>query len=318
MALAFLILAHHLPAHFGRLVRALSDAGGSIFVHVDAKVDERPFRQAAADVLRTSFVERRRRVFHAGYSMVGATLELMRAALGGPRAVSKLVLLSGDSYPIRPGRVIRERLSGDAAIIGHIRVRPDSECDRHVLGLRYQDCSLLNERASARSPARALAAGAAQRLLGLLLRKGDSPLPLFRGSQWWALPRDMAEHCLEVSDSPAGAALVRYLRMTDASDELFFQTILLNSPHRERCLRLGPHERNAGPVYSDFASGREQPALLDLSDLPALRACPALFARKFHETRSRELREAIDRELRVEARAAGRATPRRLVEPSAV
>jgi hypothetical protein len=266
---------------------------------VDKKVDERPFREAARD-LPVSFVEPRHHVFYAGYSMVRATLELIRGALRDS-AVRKLVLLSGDSYPIKPSDQIAEMLSDSRGILGHIQVGPESECDRHVFEVRYQDCSLLNERIAGQSRMRCYLARIAQNLLSTIVLKGESPMPLFRGSQWWSLPRDMVEYCLEVSDSPAGRMLERYLKLTDASDELFFQTLLLNSRYRDRCFRLGPHKRNAGVVYSDFSVHRESPALLDLRDLSALRRSPCPFARKFHEPRSIELRDAIDRELRIHA-----------------
>lgn len=43
MNIAYLILAHHQPAHLRRLLAALDTDNAYFFVHVDAKVDSAPF-----------------------------------------------------------------------------------------------------------------------------------------------------------------------------------------------------------------------------------------------------------------------------------
>ena len=102
MKIAYLILAHKNPGQLARLIAALSRPESVFYVHIDRKVKEEPFRRAlqtfGAD---TIFVRERHTVSRGGFSIVEATLSLIRDCLAGADKVDRAVLLSGQDYPIK-------------------------------------------------------------------------------------------------------------------------------------------------------------------------------------------------------------------------
>jgi hypothetical protein len=79
-----------------------------------------------------------------------------------------------------------------------------------------------------------------------------------------------------VARDPAARRIRRWLRGAAHSDEIVFQSILLNSP-------LAPTLVNASLREIDFPAGSPHPRVFTRADLPRLLASAALFARKFDE-----------------------------------
>jgi hypothetical protein len=79
-----------------------------------------------------------------------------------------------------------------------------------------------------------------------------------------------------VARDPAARRIRRWLRGAAHSDEIVFQSILLNSP-------LAPTLVNASLREIDFPAGSPHPRVFTRADLPRLLANAALFARKFDE-----------------------------------
>lgn len=106
-----------------------------------------------------------------------------------------------------------------------------------------------------------------------LRRKISEGLPRFYGGgNWWSLSWDCLAYVAEYTRK--NRRLLRRLRFSFASDELYFQTVIMNSPFASRV--IGHHLR-----YIDwrFRNGN-MPANLDASDLERIMASPCLFARK--------------------------------------
>jgi hypothetical protein len=92
---------------------------------------------------------------------------------------------------------------------------------------------------------------------------------------------------------------MRYLRTINVPDEIAFQTLLAHSP-LARTLEgwedgaFRPEEKRVYLHYVDWDAARENPALLDLGDLPAIRASGQYFVRKVDRGRSVALMDALD------------------------
>lgn len=297
MRLAYLILAHHHPLHLRRLVRALSGTAAGIFVHVDAKADIAPFRAALSGTGAT-LLRDRVGVWHRGYSMVNATLRLLDAATRHAPPFDRYVLLSGDDYPVRPDAEILEHYRGSAeSWIGHAVLRPETDDQfRHLAKVSYPDFVLFNSRWGKRSPLRRRIQKRVLRACFAWVRKPDPGVTVYRGSQWWSLTHEMAVFCLAYLSDPANRAFVRFFKLTAGSDELVFQTLLLNSRFAGSC-RSSPVA--GASLYSclhyiDWSPHREEPAHLSLADLPAITASGYLFARKTVSPASDSLLAALD------------------------
>lgn len=98
--LAYLVLTHQDPRHLGRLLRRL-DHGAHFYVHVDARADLRPFREATRG-LPVTFMDERLPVVGGGISQVQATLALLYNVIRRGEPYRKFVFLSGACYPIKP------------------------------------------------------------------------------------------------------------------------------------------------------------------------------------------------------------------------
>lgn len=288
LSVAYVVLAHRLPDQVARLVRRLLPGGHSVVVHVDAKVDQVPFERALAGFLdagRVSFVADRVVCRWADYSLVEATLRGTEAALAAAPCASHVVLLSGQSYPIKPPDAITAFFAehedrsflfasagdGDEAVdrTGNERWSWDGELDRlgrvHFrIGGRLVS---LPNRYVPWWPYRQMP-------------HGMRPL---QGSQWWALSAAAARHVLGfLVERPD---VVRFFRRVRIPDENVVQMVVDASSHRDGAVQDDLH-------YIVWPGSH--PLDLGLADLDALLASPKLFARKVHSTTDGALLDRLD------------------------
>jgi len=95
---------------------------------------------------------------------------------------------------------------------------------------------------------------------------------IFGGSQWWTITPTCARFILEfVLRFPN---VLKFFRYTKIPDEMFFQTVILNSEiAKEGC--------NNNLRFIDWETGIEYPRVFDISDYSRLTSSEKLFARKF-------------------------------------
>lgn len=297
MRIAYLILAHNTPRHLPRLIQALRSESSEFFVHLDRKSRSRRFRGAMAEPAQ--FIRERRRVHWAEFSIVEATLILIRAALEDPRGFDRFVLLSGADYPIWSAASIETffKAHPEKEFIDIDSLRDDPKrlrrTEKYCVPQRYP------------APYR--------RWIHLLQRCGVLPKTRchrdylgdrepFHGSQWWAITRQACATILEFAEREHGA--VRFFRNAACPDECFFHTILGNSPLRPRIYR--------SLTYADWGRGpKRHPARITSRHLRQFRSMLSrpigepsrhaadeervwLFARKFPD-KSGELIEELNK-----------------------
>jgi hypothetical protein len=124
--------------------------------------------------------------------------------------------------------------------------------------------------------------------LGLpVKRRFPARLRPYGGGAYWCLSRACIEYVAAFVERRPD--VISFFRNVDIPDEIFFQTILLNSMLRDTIV-------NDNLRYIDWTRGR-RPAILDIRDLEALRASPKLFARKFDVNQDEMILDLIDRHL---------------------
>lgn len=243
--------------------------------------------------------DRRVPVHWSGFSQVKAALNLLRAATAHAVA-DRYVLLTGSDYPIRPPSDVHTALASDTEFT---RIDRRVEGDPHEFPLenvsRYHilDSALFNPYAQP-SEWRERIAEMVERIAARVPRPVPAGIPLYHGTGNWALTDACARHIVRfIAEDDAW---LRRFRHTRSPDEIVFNSIVKASPFAPRIshdFEHGPlddvQERGAHYVdWSDDAQARGH--VLDMRDLPALRASPALFARKFDEVVSAELLDALD------------------------
>lgn len=278
MKIAYLVVAHDSPGVLKRLIAALSCKDCGFFVHIDRRSDIRRFSDISGDNI--FLAEERISVYRAGFTQVEATLLLLREALSKPQCYDYFVLLSGTHYPLRSKEYIHSFFQKNRGweFISTKRM-PD---DAYAMPLSKLNRIYFEENAPVRRfVSRGLAkVGLAQRDY----RKCLGALQPYGGSNWWALTREACRHILEFVRS--NERVPRFFRHTCCPDEMFFHTILGNSPFHDRIRR--------NLTYLDWSVG-ERPIFLNsthvqqiaLLDRPWLDdgwgSGEALFARKFSD-----------------------------------
>jgi Core-2/I-Branching enzyme len=230
--IAFLILAHSDTPLLLRLCNHFQDH--AVFVHLDAKSRDFPIEQLAA-LTNVVLVKPQVAVHWGDFSMIEATLALLRSALDRDERFSKLVLISGGCYPVKPINQLASLFRGDG---GHNYIRFTPILPSSFLGIlvsrHWIMTPLLPDALMARQPwLRAVEKNArvflnklsSYRPRGFQREIGVQP---YFGSQWWAISEPCARYILAfVKDNPAFS---RAYRSTYAPDEQFYHTIIMQSP----------------------------------------------------------------------------------------
>lgn len=301
--IAFLILCHAQPEHLARLVDRLVDPRTHCFVHIDRKVDSRPFLDLFNDASQVTFVPDgdRRSILWCGFSMVSATLALIRFARNHGN-FERFVLLSGSDYPVKPLDHILEVIGSDEELIQidmEVTEKGSSKFDtcanRYFLG----DIKVLNPRSGLRPLKRI-----SRRLETMVPRSFPPGVRIFYGPQWWALTNEAIVQILDVAT--ARPELLRWFRYARTPDEMFFQTALRLTKRANRIAfdytRLQEMVREPNRFALHYINWTEPnphaPRVMTTDDLGGITTSAALFARKFDPIRSAAALEAIDGALR--------------------
>lgn len=218
--IAFCVLCHKYTPVLAELVHQLDAPGNGLFIHVDGKADIGAFA-ALGKTGRVCFVEPRTKVYWGGFGMVESTLRLFSATRdGGFRYV---VLISGDTLPLYPAETIRTVLReayarGRQFISANPSITPE-EADRIRRRRFCPDKSTF-----------------ARRLLRIAMKctmRADNPFfdrlpPLEKGSQWIAITDRMRDFIFDYL--AAHPDFIPAFRYSHAADEMFFHTLLGDSP----------------------------------------------------------------------------------------
>ena len=256
---AFVIAAHTYPEQVVRLIRRLASDRATFVVHVDRRasndVDE-VIRQGIRGVADVHFVARHR-CYWAGFGVVDATLAAFDHLLDRDVPFTHAVLLSGQDYPLRPPEAI-ERFFQEAEGRTFMKCVPLPTPFWAEGGLpRIEHWYLVSRRrVRVRVPWR-------RRIPGGLMPYG--------GETWGSFARPMAAYIREfVQQNPR---YVHFFKHVLHANELFFQTIMMNSPLAETIVQDDLR-------YIDW-SADPGPAVLRTSDFEQMSHSGKLFARKF-------------------------------------
>ena len=290
---AYLILAHGSFGLLKRLIAELDDERNDLYIHVDKKSGAYPEADLRNAVKRSGlFFTERTSVNWGAYSQIQAELLLLREAAGNANGgYAYYHLLSGIDLPLKTQDEIHRFFEENAG-------KEFLECGakgRFLYRIAYyypfQEIrgrgalrTLLRQadwkKAIALSPVSFMAtiAGAAQRLLFVnRVRKKESMF--FWGSNWFSVTHDFAEYVLSRT-----AFIEKYFSCSLCADEIFMQTLLMNSPFRDRLA-----ESNLRLI--DWKRGH--PYTFRSEDYGLLMSSGCLFARKFDDEQDPEIIQRI-------------------------
>ena len=119
-------------------------------------------------------------------------------------------------------------------------------------------------------------------------RKLPAGMKPYGGSTWLKLTYSCVKYVLDFIDS--NPRFVNFYKFSLITDEIFFQTIILNSPYAPKVI-------NSELTYTDWSAQGSNPEILGVEDFEKIAKCDSLFARKFDTNYDSEILTLIDKKL---------------------
>lgn len=307
MKIAYIILAHRYPQQVVRLVQRLNSPDAAFVIHLDSKMDA-----ASAGAVHNGLAALPNVAYLPRISGDWGIWPIVQTTVDGLKLIRRqqpqtdyAVLLSGQSYPLRSNAVIAETLAhleGKTCMTHKPIPRadwPHDGLDRiekwhfYWRGRRFVFPEHRSFRHPVLKPLLEMGWSAGVRLLPMKRRFPAGYAP-YGGSQWWCMGRQAIEYVCNFVEH--NRRFVRYFHYTYIPDEMFFQTVLINSPLRDQVIDDDLH-------YIDW-SKPVRPATLTVADLEAMLDSPDLFARKFDASVDGRVLDLLDAHIDQEAMAA--------------
>ncbi|MBL1264885.1 beta-1,6-N-acetylglucosaminyltransferase [Methylomicrobium sp. RS1] len=270
MKIAILILAHKNQSQLQRLINHLK-SDFDIYVHIDSNshMDISPERNVV-------LVERSP-VYWGSYNHIIAIIRLLKRT--HEKCYDRYIFISGQDIPLKP----------NSSIVAFFMNNPDAQfIEAEKLPRRSwasHDGGL--DRISLYYPNKKLHKTIYTWLIDNLfrvIRKLQRSFPILKRDLYYSywgggasfnLTGDCVEYILSYLNN--NKQYLRSFRYTRCADEIFFQTIIMNSPYASKVIQNGLR-------YVDFDTGPEYPRTLREDDYGKLIRSDALFARKFDAT----------------------------------
>jgi hypothetical protein len=303
MKIAYLILTHHQPRQLYRLVNALNSENVSFFISIDLKADISKF-DCFDYGENATFIKNRISVNRFAYSLTKAAMDLVQTAYLSDD-FDYYIFLSGNDYPIKDNNYIDNYLEKNypTNYINFYPLAGNADYVDNIKHYRFVDL-LKNSPRYLNIPIRLIQFVLNKLIPNRTFIKGMVP---YRGSSSWCLNRETIKYIVEYLESSKSKQFIKYFKTIWGSDEIFFQTLVLNSPFATQCRYYDrdiinsstfmKNENKAYLHYIDWSRDREDPAILDKRDYELLKSSEKLFARKVFEGKSDELLDRIDKEI---------------------
>lgn len=283
MRIAYIVLAHKQPKQLIRLVSRLDSSETTFFIHIDKRTKSAVYLEIVNGLQRLPNVHFVRRCASrwGEFGLVRATLEGIAEIFRRQVPIDYVVLLTGQDYPIKTNVDISAFLERSAgrSYLDHNPV-PCSAWPEAAKRMRSWHVRILGRPflLPRRDHGRAVLCNPRKwpiLVLSYCLPKKRRPLKGYKptaGSAYWVLSRTCAQYVDDFVKT--NRSFVRYFKRVCCPDEVFFQTVLINSHLSEEIV-------SSNLRYIDWSMSGAHPAILTAVDLGALVNSPALFARKF-------------------------------------
>ncbi|GAB3430121.1 beta-1,6-N-acetylglucosaminyltransferase [Niabella aquatica] len=283
MKICHLILAHKNPQQLKRLTQALAHSCCHVFLCIDKKTDETPFRTLLSDAPNVFFIKNRVKVHWGGRSIIMAIVHAIEEIKSSGTSYDFINLISAQDYPIKPMQELIDYLNAHKKknFISYITEQNDErkwiESSRarfnryHFTDFNFKGKYLV------------------QNFLNWLLppRKHPAFSQFYGGncSTWWILDAECAYFIAQSIQK--NARLKRYIKFTWGIDEILFPTLIMNS-------HFASSTENNNFRYIDWSEGNAHPKILTSTDFDALAASDHFFARKFDTAIDSTVLDLID------------------------
>jgi hypothetical protein len=295
MKIAYIILAHKYPKQLLRLIDKLNTDDVSFFIHIDKKTDSQVAHQLVTqlqDLAKVSFIKR--------YNSAWGSFDIVKATLEGIKLIAKasthfdyIVNLSGQDYFIKSNEQIKNFFEENKGreFLEYFSLPCSKWKGGGFRRVEYwhipwkDDYFAFPEKREFKSPISSLFYSFLTSVF-FKKRKLNENFPLYGGSQFWCLTGECVKWINEFTKQ--NPKFVNSFNYTFCTDEMFFQTLILNSPFKDKV--VNEHLR-----YIDWDNiDAYHPRILTRNDFEKIKQSKKLFARKFDLTIDQDILDLID------------------------
>jgi Core-2/I-Branching enzyme. len=262
MRFAYAIICHKNPEQINFLIDSLSNNNDDIYILCDKKNSIKKDLLSGSNIY---IVDSQINIKWATHHQIDATLEILKAVTDSKKQYDFIWLISGQDYPIKP----RDK------IVSYLENNPYDgffELDKkgafpYLNRIRFRYPSLYFGNSFKNKLYRK-----AFKVLKIFLQRNISGRIYYKGSNWFTLTPLLLEYIINyINENPW---YLKLFRNSYCGDELFFHTIVFNSPFAKNIKSDYLREIN----WNDPVSN---PHVYTINDLQLLKESNSFFARKF-------------------------------------
>lgn len=287
MEKAYIILAHKQPDQLYRLVERLNDGLSAFFIHIDKKASITEFNALQSFGDKVQLIKREDCRW-GEISIVIAIINGLKAIKESNKKIERIILLSGQDYPIKSNDAINHYLKTSAysIFIKYWKI-PNYDLWKNRGGLFRLDKYFFGLKPYQRFTAKAI------NFLAIYISPFRRKLPYnlvpYGGWMWWTIDMYALNYILKfLEDHPK---YLQYHKYTFVPDEIFFQTILLNSKDKKLLEKIDNSDIRY-IYWKEFSNSH--PEILTRNNIKEIMKSEGLFARKFDLDLDKEIFDIID------------------------
>lgn len=277
MKMAIAMQVHHKPEQINEIIKYFNNEKIDIYIHIDSKsqkIKEKILRQS-----NVYFTENMINVKWGAISQIDATLELFRSILKNGN-YKYIHLISGEDLPLKSlDEFIYYFKDKNSIFIENFKLPFKNwrygGLDRYKI-YHPQWTIIRNKNLFTKISNKIINfCILVQMKSGLFLRNFRFYNDVYGGSQWLSIPGEVAEYILKYLNENPG--YYKFFKNTVCSDELFFQTIIMNSRYKDQVV-------NDNLRYIDWSViTNGSPKVLLREDIERARKTNKIFARKVND-----------------------------------
>lgn len=303
MKIAYLIQAYKYPQQLLRLIKKLDSKDSRFFIHIDKKSDISVFKSTLREFSNSKikFISRREDGRWGRMGIVKATLHGIREVAQSSERFDCMRLLSGQCYPIKSAVSIHNFFeeNSDKSYIFYFPL-PSKSWEKERGGLnrieRYHFYFKRGRIFPSDEAPKTVQGKIFHNILKLyfpLPRVFPNYLKPYGGSSLFSLTPVTLKYILDFVDNHPD--YIKFHEYSLLPDEMFFQTILLNSNNEKMLSDIVCNDL----LYVDWTKPvKPLPAILKKEDFSAIISSNKLFGRKFDSTVDSEILDMIDEHMR--------------------
>jgi hypothetical protein len=264
MKVACLINTYTSAKQIQKFVQKLSNGQFDFYIHVDKKLDLETYKLLFERFPNVYFVKKRVDVKWGSITSVEATINGLKLIEATGIKYDFINFMSGQDYPIKSADYILNFLKQN---IGKEFIHYKNFEDWPGVEKRLNKYFLTDLRFRGNFRV--------QGLLNSIIKRRKAPknITIYGFSTFWTLSHDCAMYMVKyLEENPL---FKRFFKYTFGSDELIYQTIIMNSPYKDAVI-------NNNYRYVDWSEGNDRPKFLRTEDFDKIIASDRIFGRKFN------------------------------------